>query len=164
MLNFLGNQEVMKRYKIAFFASSRVASLSVLPTLDWTAEVARRDDIDVVSGFHSKMEREVLDYLLRGKCGIICVLARSIYKKIPGMYREAYNESRILFISPCKNSSSMISRHLCQQRNEYVASISDELVFSSLTSESSLYNLVSSDKKTTILWAVKLRMKTSIIS
>ncbi|MDE6479483.1 MAG: hypothetical protein K2L45_04370 [Muribaculaceae bacterium] len=35
----------------------------------------------------------------------------------------------------------MTSRHLCQQRNEYVASISDELVFSSLTPESSLYQL-----------------------
>ncbi len=147
----LGNISHLERWKIGYFASGTIASLSVLPTLDWAMEVAKRDDIAVVSGFHSKMEREVLDYLLHGKCGIICVLARSIYKKIPGMYREAYNDGRVLFISPRKTSSSMTSRHLCQQRNEYVASISDELVFSSLTSESSLYNLVSSDKKTTIL-------------
>ncbi len=147
----LGNTALLNYKKTGYFASSKVASLSVLPTLDWAAEVAKRDDIAVVSGFHSKMEREVLDFLLRGKCGIICVLARSIYKKIPEKYREAYNDDRVLFISPRKTSSSMTSRYLCQQRNEYVTSIFDELVFSSLTSESSLYNLVSSDKKTTIL-------------
>ncbi len=150
-MELLGNSSLLNCKKIGYFASSKVAALSVLPTLDWAAEVAKLKDVAVVSGFHSKMEREVLDYLLHGKCEIICVLARSIYKKIPGMYREAYNDGRVLFISLRKTSSSMTSRHLCRQRNEYVASISDELVFSSLTSESSLYNLVSSDKKTTIL-------------
>ena len=88
------------------------------------------------------MEREVLDFLLRGKCGIVCVLARSIYKKIPDQFRDAYNAGRVLFIAPFKTSASRTSRNLCQQRNEYVASISDELVFSSLTPDSSLYPLL----------------------
>lgn len=123
------------------YASNNIASLSVLPTLDWVAEVSKREDVAIVSGFHSKMEREVLDFLLRGKCGIVCVLARSIYKKIPDKFREAYNSGRILFIAPFKTSATRTSRHLCQQRNEYVASISDELVFSSLTPDSSLYQL-----------------------
>lgn len=91
-----------------------------------------------VSGFHSKMEREVLDFLLRGKCGIVCVLARSIYKKIPDKFHEAYNAGRVLFIAPFETSTTRASRHLCQQRNEYIASISDELVFSSLIPDSSL--------------------------
>ena len=137
----LGNTSLLDRKKIGFFASGTIAALSVLPTLDWATEVARREDVAIVSGFHSKMEREVLDFLLRDKCGIICVLARSIYKKIPDKYREAYNAGRVLFIAPFKTSATRTSRHLCQQRNEYAASISDELVFSSLTPESSLYPL-----------------------
>lgn len=137
----LGNTSLLDRKKIGYFASRKIASLSVLPTLDWAAELARLEDVAVVSGFHSKMEREVLDFLLRGKCGIVCVLARSIYKKIPEKYREAYNAGRVLFIAPFKTSATMTSRHLCQQRNEYVASISDELIFSSLTPDSSLYPL-----------------------
>lgn len=104
-----------------------------------------------VSGFHSKMEREVLDFLLRGKCGIVCVLARSIYKKIPDKLREAYNAGRILFIAPCKTSATRTSRQLCQQRNEYVTSISDELVFSSLTHKSSLYLLSLQNKSISLL-------------
>lgn len=135
----LGNTTLLDGRKIGYFASGTIASLSVLPTLDWATEVAKCEDVAIVSGFHSKMEREVLDFLLRGKCGIICVLARSIYKKIPDKFREAYNAGRILFISPFPTFATRTSRHLCQQRNEYAASISDELVFSSLTPNSSLY-------------------------
>lgn len=141
MMGTIGNTSLLDRKKIGYFASSKIASLSVLPTLDWAAEVAQREDVTIVSGFHSKMEREVLDFLLRGKCGIICVLARSIYKKIPEKYHEAYNAGRVLFIAPFKTSANRTSRLLCQQRNEYVASISDELIFSSLTPDSSLYPL-----------------------
>ena len=94
-----------------------------------------------MSGFYSKMEREILDFLLRGRCGIICVLARSIYRKVPSKFREAYDAGQVLFISPCRTSATKTSRCLCHQRNEYVASICDELVFSSLSPESSLYPL-----------------------
>lgn len=138
----LGNTSLLDRKKIGYFASGTIAALSVLPTLDWATEVARREDVAIVSGFHSKMEREVLDFLLRGKCGIVCVLARSIYKKNPDQFRDAYNAGRVLFIAPFKTSASRTSRNLCQQRNEYVASISDELVFSSLNPDSSLYPLL----------------------
>ena len=141
MVETLGNTSLLDRKKIGYFASGTIASQSVLPTLDWTTDIAKQDDVAIVSGFHSKMEREVLDFLLRGRCSIIYVLARSIYKKIPSKFREAYDADRVLFISPCKTSTTMTSRYLCQQRNEYVASICDELVFSSLSPESSLYPL-----------------------
>lgn len=147
----LGNTSLLDRKKIGYFASGTIAALSVLPTLDWATEVARREDVVIVSGFHSKMEREVLDFLLRGKCGIICVLARSIYKKIPDKYREAYNAGRVLFIAPFKTSATRTSRHLCQQRNEYIASISNSLVFSSLTPDSSLYQLTLQTKSVCLL-------------
>lgn len=137
----LGNISLLDRKKIGYFASSKIASLSVLPTLDWAMEIAKREDIAIVSGFHSKMEREVLDILLKGRCNIICVLARPIYKVIPEKYRDAYAQDRVLFISHNTAKSTMTSRHLCKKRNEYIASISDELVFSSLTQESSLYQL-----------------------
>lgn len=147
----LGNTSLLDRKKIGYFASSKIATLSVLPTLDWATEVAQHEDVAIVSGFHSKMEREVLDFLLRGKCGIVCVLARSIYKKIPEKFREAYNSGRVLFIAPFKTSATRTSRHLCQQRNEYVANISDSLVFTFLTPDSSLYPLSLQNKSICLL-------------
>ena len=149
--SLLGNENLLKRNRIGYFASCTIASLSVLSTLDWATEIAKREDVTIVSGFHSKMEREVLDILLRGRCGIICVLARPIYKIIPDKYRNAYAQNRVLFISHNTANSTMTSRHLCQKRNEYIASISDELVFSSLTPESSLYPLYKTKKETHVL-------------
>lgn len=143
----LGNKELLNRRKIGYFASGTIASLSVLPTLDWAVEVAKREDVSVVSGFHSRMEREVLEILLKGRCGIICVLARPIYKVVPAKFRDAFGKERVLFISNNTYVSTMTSRYLCRQRNEYITSVSDELVFSSVTVESSLYPLTLIDKR-----------------
>ncbi len=137
----LGNLGLLDKHRIGFLAGSKIASLSVIPTLDWAIETSKHEDVSIVSGFHSQMEREVLDFLLKGKCGIICVLARSIYKKVPPKFREAYNAGRVLFISPFQTNAIRADRQVCQHRNEYVASLSDQLVFSSLTHESSLYPL-----------------------
>ena len=130
----LGNNDILKRIKIGYFAASKIASLSVLPTLDWATEIAKRDDVAIISGFHSKLEREVLNYLLKGKCGIICVLARGIYKQVPAKYKEACDNNRILFISLEKENVSRSNRVTTKKRNEYIASIADKLVFSSVTS------------------------------
>lgn len=148
----LGNTELMKLHKVGYFASSKIATLSVLPTLDWAAEIAKREDIAVVCGFHSKMEREVLDYLLRGRCGIICVLARSIYQQIPTKYREAYNQNRVLFISEVENRNiTRVSRDGTAKRNQFVAYQADELVFSSLTPDSSLFSIYQTFSKTKLM-------------
>lgn len=148
----LGNTELMKLHRVGYFASSKIATLSVLPTLDWATEIAKREDVAIVSGFHSKMEREVLDYLLRGRCGIICVLARSTYQQIPAIYREAYNQSRVLFITEVESQNiTMVSKDRAAKRNQLVASIADEFVFSSLTPDSSLFALSQSTAKPTTL-------------
>lgn len=147
----LGNDLLLARTKIGYFASSKIASLSVLPTLDWATDVAKRDDVSIVSGFHSRLEREVLDILLRGRCGIICVLARPIYKVIPAKYCDAFADGRVLFISHNSSKSTMTSRRLCRLRNEYIASICDEIVFSSLSPDSSLYRISASKSACTRL-------------
>ena len=141
MINYLGNKELLKRHKIAFFASSKTSSSSVLPTLDWATEIARREDVAVCSGFQSPLEKEILPYLLKGKCGIIIALNRGIYKRIPQKFLEAHNSERILFISLENENIIMPSRANAEKRNNYLASIADEIVFASLTKDSGLYSL-----------------------
>lgn len=149
----LGNTELMKLHNVGYFASSKIATLSVLPTLDWAAEIAKREDVAIVSGFHSKMEREVLDYLLRGRCGIICVLARSIYQQIPAKYREAYAQNRVLFITEMESPNIiMVSKDRAIKRNILVASLADEIVVSSLTDESSLFSIIQTSSKPTTIF------------
>lgn len=127
MTEYLGNTSLLDLHKIGFLASRKISPLSVLPTLDWATEIAQREDIAVVGGFHSRLERDVLKFLLRGHCGIIVVLARGIYKKIPKQYREAYQANRILFIANEKDTLTRISELTCHRANDYIRSISDEL-------------------------------------
>lgn len=95
----LGNYELLSLRRIGFLAGSKIAALSVLPTMDWAAETARREDVAVVSGFHSHLERQALEFLLHGRCGIVCVLARSMYSRPLEIFKEPVRQGRVLFLS-----------------------------------------------------------------
>ena len=125
---YLGNKELLKVRKLGFLASRKISSLSILPTLDWATEVSKREDIAIISGFHSKMERNVLEILFKGQCGIIIVLARGMYRKLPKQYEEAMSQNRLLIISNEKDNVKRVSEQTAHKRNEYVREIADEMM------------------------------------
>ena len=126
-MEIIGNKELLKQKKVGFLASRKISSLSILPTLDWATEVSKREDIAIVSGFHSKMERNVLEILLKGQCGIIIVLARGMYRKLPIQYEEAMSQKRLLIISNEKDNVKRVSEQTAHRRNDYVREIADEM-------------------------------------
>ena len=127
MCNYLGNKELLKRRKIGFLASRKISSSAILPTLDWAVEISKQSDVAVVSGFHSRLEKDVLKFLLQGKCGIIVVLARGIYRKLPKPLEVAMNNQRLLIISLEKETVTRVSERTAHKRNKYVEDLSDEL-------------------------------------
>ena len=128
MCTYLGNKELLNRRKIGFLASRKISTSAVLPTLDWAVEISKRSDISVVSGFHSRLEKDVLKFLIQGKCGIIIVLARGMYRKLPKVYEEAMNENRLLIIALEKDTATRVSEYTAHRRNEYVINISDLMI------------------------------------
>ena len=124
---YLGNKDLLKMRKVGFLASRKISTLSILPTLDWAMRVCKQKDIVIVSGFHSKMERDVLKILLQGECGIIVVLARGMYRKLPKQYEEAMLQNHLLIISYEKESVTRISEATAHKRNGYVRKIADEM-------------------------------------
>jgi hypothetical protein len=98
--------------------------------------MSKQEEVTVVSGFHSRMERDVLKSLLQGKCGIIIVLARGMYRKIPQEYTEALLQQRILFISFEKDSVTRVSEVSANRRNKYVKSFADEMKTISINNHS----------------------------
>ena len=124
---YLGNKELLNRWKIGFFASRKISSSAILPTLDWAVEISKRADVVVVSGFHSRLEKDVLKFLLQGKCGIIIVLARSMYRKLPKIYDTVMKENRLLIISLEKETVTRVSERTAHKRNKYVEELADEL-------------------------------------
>lgn len=126
MCTYLGNKELLNRRKIGVLASRKIATSTILPTLDWAVEISKRTDVAVVSGFHSRLEKDVLKFLLQGKCGIIAVLARGMYRKLPVVYEKAMNENRLLIIALEKDTVTRVSEYTAHRRNEYVINISDQ--------------------------------------
>lgn len=128
MMETFGNKELLKQKKVGFLASRKISSLSILPTLDWALKISKQKDIAIVSGFHSKMERDVLKIFLQGECGIIVVLARGMYHKLPKQYEEAMSQNRLLIISYEKESVTRVSEATAHKRNDYVREIADEMM------------------------------------
>lgn len=124
---YLGNKKLLKLEKVGFLASRKISPCSVIPTLDWAMQISKREDIAVISGFHSRMERDVLNILLSGVCGIIIVLARGMYRKLPKHFEEAMAQDRLLFISNEKENIIRVSEATAHKRNEYVRKIANSM-------------------------------------
>ena len=135
-MDYLGNKELLKLKKTAFLASSTIPPDMVLRCYDWAA--AKHEGC-VVSGFSSKLERDVLHFLLRSKCPIILVLARQMYKVIPEELKEALDQDRLLIIST--TNAVRQSKVTALARNKYICELADNVLFVGVNEKSSLYSL-----------------------
>ena len=129
METYKGNEALLSELMTAFMASRRIDICSVMPAYDWARQAAR-DGLTVVVGFGSRLEQDVLGYLLRGRGGIVVVLARRMYARLPEAWQEPLQQGRLLIIST--GSEMRQSRQSAQRRNRYIASIAAEVVFPSM--------------------------------
>ena len=135
-MEYLGNKELLKQHKTAFLASSTIPPDMVLRCYDWAT--AKHEGC-IVSGFSSKMEQDVLHFLLKAKCPVILVLARCMYKVIPENLKEAMEEGRLLIISV--SYAVRQSKVTAYARNKYICEIADQIFFVGVSENSSLYHL-----------------------
>jgi hypothetical protein len=135
---YLGNQELLKLQKTAFLASSNIASETVLRVYDWATNMRSRGDC-IISGFNSKLEQDVLHFLLKGSQPIILVLARRMYKVIPEELEEALAQNRLLIVSV--SNVARQSKDTAMMRNRWVCKTADRILFVGVTKQSSLYAL-----------------------
>ena len=140
--HYLGNMGLLTLRKVGFLASRKVNPTSVIPTINWANEVSRNPNAAIVSGFQST---------LKGTCGIIYILNRSLYRQIPLNLNPAFDSNRILFISLTSEKTTRPSAVNAALRNRYITDIADTLVFASVDEASSLHQLTQTDKSTEIL-------------
>ncbi len=135
---YLGNQELLKLQKTAFLASGNIASEEVLRVYDWATEMRSRGEC-IISGFNSKLEQDVLHFLMKGNQPIILVLARRMYKVIPKELQEALAQNRLLIVSV--SNATRQSKDTAMMRNKWICQKSDRILFVGVTERSSLYSL-----------------------
>ena len=137
-MDLSGNKDLLDRPLVAFFASRNAPPEALELATRWAQEIAQTDKI-VISGFHSPIERAVLDILLAHRCSVVVTLGRSLYRKIPAHLQAAYDENRLLFVS--FRGYSRHSWNSALQRNWGAAGLADEIYFTQFDNTSSLSTL-----------------------
>ena len=151
-MDLSGNKELLDRYLVAFFASRTAPPEALDLAKRWAHEIAQTDKI-VISGFHSPIERVVLDILLANGCPVVVAMGCSLYRKIPMHLQAAYDSNRVLFVSFRDYSRPSFSNS--QTRNWLTADLASEVVFAPFDNSSQLsslhYSIAHSSTPCTIL-------------
>ena len=137
-MDLSGNKDLLDRPLVAFFASRNAPPEALELATRWAQEITQTDKV-VISGFHSPIERAVLDVLLAHGCSVVVTLGRSLYRKIPTYLQAAYNDNRVLFISFRDYARQSYSNS--QIRNWATADLASELIFAPFDNTSQLSTL-----------------------
>ncbi len=122
-----GNTELLKLPKTAFLCSRKITASAVLKCYDWAIE-QRDKGTCVISGFHSKIEKDVFHYLLAGTQPIIMALGRGLKSKIEPELQQAIDAGRLLIVTPFSKEVNRVTAATAEMRNRFMIEMADEVV------------------------------------
>ena len=121
-----GDVRILDATLTGFFCSIRCPGEIILKIYDLAREL-RSTDMTLIGGFHSPMEKEFLDLLLRGMARVVVCPARSIEDmRVPREWGPAIAEGRMLVLSAFGRSDRRPTAALAAQRNEFVATLATD--------------------------------------
>lgn len=137
-LSVLGPVDGLSLPMTAFLCSKETPGSTILRAFDQAA--AWRDaGTCVVSGFHSPMEQECLEILLRGKQPVIWMLARALTRpRLSASQRKAFEDGRLTIVSAFGEGETRTTADLAQKRNRFAAAMSEEVCFAHIRAGGSL--------------------------
>lgn len=121
----IGNLSILKNKRLGVLSSVKCPGAIILKTYDLMRDL-RAKGVAVISGFHSPMEQECLNILLRGKQSVIVCRARSIEgMRLRGEYKQPLADGRLLLLSPFDARQPRITVENAIIRNRFVAVLAD---------------------------------------
>ena len=125
-----GDLSLLRQPLLGLFCSTRCPGDVILQAYD-LARALRDANIPVIGGFHTPMERECLDLLLRGTQPVVWCPARGLPnpRRLPGARREALAQGRLLILSPFSGRHQRMTAELAELRNDLVAQLAHRLLF-----------------------------------
>lgn len=119
----IGDLHLLSRPALAVICSVQCAGSVVMKTFDAIREL-RDAGVIVAGGFHSPMERECLDFLLRGDQPVIVCPARGLSRlRLPASWTKAVRAGRMLLASPFGHRVRRTTKAQAESRNGFVATI-----------------------------------------
>jgi predicted Rossmann fold nucleotide-binding protein DprA/Smf involved in DNA uptake len=120
----IGNHDILRSRRLGLICSVQCPGSVVIKTFDAIREL-RDAEVVVIGGFHSPMEQECLEFLLRGAQPVIICPARGIGRmRLPAGWREAIATGRLLLLSPFADEATNTTTAQAEFRNEFVAALS----------------------------------------
>jgi predicted Rossmann fold nucleotide-binding protein DprA/Smf involved in DNA uptake len=137
----IGNLDILKTPLLGFFCSTRCPGNVIVHTYD-LARALRDTGIPVIGGFHSPMERECLDLLLRGRQPVVICPARSVERmRLATAWRTPLNEGSLLVLSPFAAQCRRPTAALAEQRNHLAAALANAIVIAYASPDSKIDRL-----------------------
>ena len=141
MVSYFGNKNILEAHKTAFLCSRKCPSEVVIKSLDWAVKKKNTGQC-VISGFHSRIEKDVFNILLNGTQPIILVLARGMKTHWSPEIKTAINQERLLVISPFEKNITRTTQETANIRNKYMTEIADEIYIPYYTPNGNLDKLI----------------------
>jgi predicted Rossmann fold nucleotide-binding protein DprA/Smf involved in DNA uptake len=124
----IGNIGLLNLPLLGFFCSTRCPGDVILRTYDIAKEL-RKDMTAVISGFHTPVERDCLDILLKGRQPVVISPARGITDmRIPMILKKPLEDGRLLILSPFEGKERRMNATLAERRNRFVALIARNIL------------------------------------
>ena len=144
--NYIGDKKLLQNHKIAFLCSRKCPASIILKSYNWAIRQREKGNC-VISGFHSKIEKDVFHYLLKGNQPIILIEGRGLKHKYNSEITQAINEKRLLVILAFDKSVKRITKETAIKRNAIMASIADEIFIAYASANGKLIDLIKSSIK-----------------
>jgi predicted Rossmann fold nucleotide-binding protein DprA/Smf involved in DNA uptake len=123
----LGNPDILTMPLLGFFCATRCPGSVILRTYD-LALALREAGVPVIGGFHTPMEKECLEVLLRGQQPVVICPARNIERlRMPLNWRKPYDQGRLLVLSPFTAHQRRPTTELAEYRNRFVATLATNI-------------------------------------
>ncbi len=123
-----GDTNILRHPRMGLICTIQVPGSIIIKTFDLIRKI-RDAHAAVIGGFHSPMEQECLEVLLRGVQPVVICPARSLRRlRIGQSARKALAEGRLLVLSRFGDEVRRTTSVQAMQRNDLVAALSEVIL------------------------------------
>lgn len=127
-LKELGNLELLSQPLVGVVSSRQCPASLILAAHDW-AKAAREQKLNLVGGFHSPVEQEVLRVVLKGTGGAVLCPARGLEgMRLSAEQRKALEAGRLLLVSPFGEGVRRADSQKAERRNRLVVGLASRVL------------------------------------
>ena len=130
-LTGVGNAALLDEPLTAFFASRTCPGSAIRAAIDWAVAEARSGRT-IIGGFHSPLERSVLEVLLAAHGRVVIALARDVGKaRLPNAWRQAALRGEIAVVSVTVSVTPNVKRltgTLARLRDDWISKLAASTV------------------------------------